>query len=242
MSESDNQGLLSRIANSAEYSIAAALIAVCLVVGGALWWLRPQETAAPAAPLAASSAKVAAAVDESAAVNDWKQKLGEQFNAIDEQQRKRVADEDARRARQRAEEAAIAEARREAELAARARQQAEARAREQAAAKAVPAQAATLSRREAVRAEAAIDWSSCKRPAYPQLSIKRGEEGVVIAAIDVDPAGQIQQLRLTRSSGYERLDRVTTDAIRKCRFTPAREDGMARAGTAEVRMNWRLRE
>lgn len=245
MSESDNQGLLSRIASSAEYSIAAALIAVCVVVGGALWWLRPDAaTSSPEQATAAASARTSGAVDESAALEDAKRRLGEQFNAIDEQQRKRVADDEARRQRQRAEEVA-AEARRQAERAAQARKaDAETREIEQVLnAKSTPVpQPVVVARRNAVRTDAAIDWSSCKRPAYPQLSVKRGEEGVVVAAVDVDPSGQVQQLRVTRSSGHERLDRVTTEAIRKCRFTPAREDGIAKVGTAEVRMNWQLKE
>lgn len=235
------RGLFARIAGSAEYSIAAALLVVCFVVGGALWWLRPQEALLPPSVAGSTSTPAVPEVDERAAVDDWKRRLGEEFGAIDEQQRQRAAEEEARRMRQRAQEAAVAEARRQAELAAQARQQAEIRRSEQAAI----ARAAVLPpppHRRVVVTEAAIDWSSCKRPSYPELSVRRGEEGVVVAAVDLDAAARIQQVRLAQSSGHERLDRVTLDAIRKCRFAPAREDGVAQAATAQVRFNWQLKD
>lgn len=236
-------GILARIAGSAEYSIAAALLAVCVVVGGAMWLLKPKETAeadaASARPAASATAPV---VDERAAIDDWNRKLGEQFSALDEQQRKRAAEEDARKARQRADEAA-AEARRQADLAAsRARQQAEAGLREQAAApKPVPAAPAVAPRRAEVT-DAAIDWSSCRRPAYPSSSIRRGEEGIVTIAVNLDVEANIQEARVSQSSSYASLDRATLEAVRRCSFKPAKVDGIAHAATAEVRFTWKLQK
>jgi len=243
-SNSGLRGLLIRIAGSAEYSIAAALLAVCLVVGGALWWLQPNETETMAAPTPSATAPTAPAADERAALDDWKRKLGEQLGAIDEQQRQRAAEEDARRARQRAEENAAAEARRQAEQAAQARQQAEAKARALASAPKPVAPVATTAaaqpRRQPVIVDAAIDWSSCRRPSYPSLSVDREEQGVAAIAVDLDAAAQIIQARVAQSSGHARLDRATLEAVKKCRFTPAREDGVAKAATAEVRFTWKL--
>src|SRR5690606_36517016 len=103
-----------RIENSAEYSIAAALLAVCVVVGGALWLLQPEGDEIVVAP-ASTPAAQAAVVDEDAALSDWKRRLGEQFSEAEEQQRERAAqDEQARRARAQAQEEAAA-ARRQAE-------------------------------------------------------------------------------------------------------------------------------
>lgn len=247
---SDNaaSGVMARIASSAEYSIAGALLAVCIVVGGALWWLRPQD--APIAEEVSSSesaSRATPAVDERAAMDSWQRKLGEKFSALDEQQRKQAADEEARKARQRAADEAAAEARRQAEQAAQARQQAEARMREQTAAARpttapVPAVAvvATSQPRQAVVTDAAIDWSSCRRPSYPSMSVERKEEGVVMIAVDLDASAKILQTRVAGSSGFARLDRVTLEAVGKCRFTPAREDGVAKASTAQVRFTWKL--
>jgi len=241
---SGSGGLLARIAGSAEYSIAAALILVCAVVGGALFLLRPEEELPAAAPIATPTAP-AAAVEERAALNDWKRKLGEELGAIDDQQRQRAADDEARRARQRAEEAAAAEARRQAEAAAQARAEAEARAREAARASRPAAAVATVTappKPPAVIEDAAIDWSSCRRPVYPAASVRRGEEGTVTIAVDVDAAASIRQARVFQSSGHDNLDRATLEAVRRCRFMPAREDGIAKAATAQVRFTWKLQD
>jgi periplasmic protein TonB len=252
-SSKDNQGLLARIASSAEYSIAAALLAVCIVVGGAFWLLRPQESGTEAAPVPAVAVATAPVVDEDAALDDWRRRLGQQFDAIEDQQRQRLAEEEeTRRARQRAEDAA-AEARRQAELAAQARRAAEAAARERSflasPAPTAPAVVAATPRPTPtpvpqpslpVVLEAAIDWSSCQRPNYPALSVNRGEEGVVVVAVDLDASARILNAEVAESSGHARLDRVTLEAVRKCRFTPASENGVAKAATAQVRMTWKL--
>jgi len=239
---SGGKGLLARIAGSAEYSIAAALIGVCVVVGAALWLLRPQEEdVAAATPATAASAPAGAAMEEDAALDDWKRKLDEDLGALDDAQRKRAAEEEARRTRQRAEEAAAAESRRKAELAAQARAQAEAQARQPAPAAPV-ASVAVAPKRPATLEDAAIDWSSCRRPVYPASSVRRGEEGIVTIAVDLDAAAGIRQARVSQSSGHDKLDRVTLEAVQRCRFTPAREDGVARAATAQVRFNWQLQK
>jgi periplasmic protein TonB len=88
--------------------------------------------------------------------------------------------------------------------------------------------------------EAAIDWSSCQRPGYPALSVTRGEEGVVLVAVDLDANARIVKAEVSQSSGHARLDRVTLEAVRKCRFTPATENGVAKAARADVRLTWKL--
>jgi len=229
--------LIAGITGSAESFIAVALLAVCAVVGGALWWFSAQEVEAePAAKT--STASAAPALDESAVVDDYKRRLGEQFDEIN-QQRRRAEDEDARRARIKAEEAAAAEARRKAE---QARLEAEARAREAKAAAPPPVKvaAAPLPRREPVIVPAAIDWSSCRRPSYPDTSVSRGEEGVVVAEIKLDASARIVGSRVAQSSGFDRLDRAAMNAILKCSFQSETADGVAKASTASVRFAWKL--
>jgi protein TonB len=242
-SPSSSPGLLARIAQSAEYSIAAALLLVCGVVGASLWWLQPEEQAETEAPAASVAGAAAPAVDEREALDEARRRLGERFSELDEQQRRRLADDEARRERQRAEAAAAADARREAD---QARQQAETRAREQqaaarAAAPAAPTPApAPAARRPAEIVDAAIDWSSCRRPGYPAGSVRRGEEGVVVIAADLDASAKIRQTRVAQSSGHEALDRATLEAVGKCRFSAATEDGVAKPATAQVRFTWKL--
>lgn len=243
-SPSSSPGLLSRIAQSAEYSIAAALLLVCAVVGASLWWLSPPEQDEAELAVAEHNPAAAPAADEREALDEAQRRLGERFSALDEQQRRRTAEEESRRERQRAEAAAVADARREAELAVQARQQAEARAREPEAAPraAVPAAPASVPKRVAEIVDAAIDWSSCRRPQYPAGSVRRSEEGVVVIAADLDAAANIRQTRVAQSSGFETLDRATLEAVSKCRFSPAREDGVAKAAVAQVRFTWKLQK
>lgn len=252
-------GLFARIANSAEYSIAAALLAVCVVVGGALWLLQPESDEIVVAPASTPGAQVAV-VDEDAALSDWKRRLGEQFSEAEEQQRERAAqDEQARRARAQAQEEAAA-ARRQAEAERQAQQRLEAAVAGRqstpgptTSASAPPPQRSTPAPRSTPRVTvtptvapepalvvAAIDWSSCELPSYPALSVRRGEEGTVVIAADLDADARLLAARVSQSSGHSKLDRATLDAVRECRFTPALENGVAKAATAEVRFTWRL--
>lgn len=251
-------GVFARIAGSAEYSIAAALLAVCVVVGGALWLLQPESADVVAAPVAAPTSAVAA-VDEDAALSDWKRRLGEQFSEAEAEQRQRAADEErARRARVVAEQEAAA-ARRQAEADREAQRRLDATALTALTALATPRPTVgapvaaprtpapvvrptppPVAAVQPTRVAAAIDWSSCEAPRYPALSVSRGEEGVVVIAADLDVAARIVDLRIAESSGHSRLDRVTLEAVRDCRFTPATQNGVPQAATAEVRFTWKL--
>lgn len=86
----------ARVGHSAEYLIAVALIAVCVVVGGALWLLQPdsQQTETAAADLA--SGKDAASwtleTEETAAADELKRRLGADFKHIEQQRRRADAE------------------------------------------------------------------------------------------------------------------------------------------------------
>lgn len=229
--------LIAGITGSAESLIAVALLAVCGVVGGALWWFSAQES--PSAPTVKTAAASAApALDEDAVVDDYKRRLGAQFDEIN-QQRRQAEDEEARRARIKAEEAAAAEARRKAE---QARIEAEARSREVKPVAPPPIAAAPRPRREPVVVPAVIDWTSCRRPEYPEISVRRGEEGVLVAEISLDAAARITGSRIAQSSGFERLDRAALNAILNCHFRPETVDGAAKASKASVRFAWKLQK
>lgn len=55
---------------------------------------------------------------------------------------------------------------------------------------------------------------------YPPLSVSRRESGTVIVRVLVDAQGQMQELRIERSSGFERLDAAALAAMRTARFKP----------------------
>ena len=241
--------LFAAVTGSAESLIAVALLIVCVAVGGALWLLDRRETAADHAPSQPDATTQAPAVNEDAALERYQKKIASQMDQID-QQRKDAADEAQRR------RAESLERQREAEEEARQAQQvsrnesADARmldtlsrepAPQPAPAPAPKAAPAPVIRRAAVVRPAAIDWSSCKRPEYPDASVRRNEEGVVVVEVNLDASARITGSHIAQTSGHERLDHTTLDAVVKCRFTPETADGVARASVAVVRFTWKLR-
>jgi TonB family protein len=58
-------------------------------------------------------------------------------------------------------------------------------------------------------------------PKYPAASAMRGEEGLTSVVIHVDPQGQVQDVKVTHSSGSRRLDEAAVAAFRKWKFAPA---------------------
>lgn len=67
------------------------------------------------------------------------------------------------------------------------------------------------------------DYLDNPAPAYPPLSRRLGEEGRVLLRVFVNPDGAAAQVEIRESSGFERLDRVARDTVRRWRFVPARQ-------------------
>ncbi len=241
--ESGLKRLTATLGRSAEYSIALGLIVVCVIVAGALWLpggdRKADEVAVVPAPMPThDGSKIAA--EEKAALEGWNQQLQGDFKEIEQAQR-RSAEEAAQRERQRqeAERAARAAAELERQRASATPATAEARRTQPPAATTPPT---AVPRKAVVRVEPAIDWDSCRRPVYPEISVNRREQGVVGIDVDVDAAGKVLRSRVAQSSGHSRLDSVTQRAVERCRFSPATVDGVAQAATAMVRFTWRLQD
>ncbi|MDE0837632.1 MAG: TonB family protein [Kiritimatiellae bacterium] len=81
--------------------------------------------------------------------------------------------------------------------------------------------------------------SEC-RPVYPRVSRRRGEEGVVVASVDVDVSGRGSNPHLVRSSGHTRLDRAALKALENAHFTPASRRGHPYASTLTQTFTFRL--
>lgn len=60
-------------------------------------------------------------------------------------------------------------------------------------------------------------------PAYPALSRKLGEQGRVLLAIYVLADGTVGEIKLKQSSGFERLDDVARNTVKRWKFVPARQ-------------------
>ncbi|MFH1791079.1 MAG: energy transducer TonB [Candidatus Omnitrophota bacterium] len=55
-------------------------------------------------------------------------------------------------------------------------------------------------------------------PAYPRIARMRGWEGNVILIADVDRSGEVRDVRIYSSSGYDALDNASMDAVKKWKF------------------------
>lgn len=62
-----------------------------------------------------------------------------------------------------------------------------------------------------------------RRPSvqYPPASQDNGDEGTVTLLLAVQTDGSISDIRIARSSGYQRLDAAAVRSLRQAKFQPA---------------------
>ncbi len=60
---------------------------------------------------------------------------------------------------------------------------------------------------------------------YPSASRRMSEEGRVVVTITIDAAGKAGAMRVSQSSGFERLDGAAECVIRRLPFDPGKRDG-----------------
>jgi protein TonB len=60
---------------------------------------------------------------------------------------------------------------------------------------------------------------------YPSASRRLSEEGRVLLTITIDAAGKAGAMKVSQSSGFERLDAAAECVIRKLPFEPGKRDG-----------------
>jgi len=88
--------------------------------------------------------------------------------------------------------------------------------------------------------EAVADFNSCKRPEYPEESIKQNHTGTVSLGFLVDPRGNVKKTRIVRSSGHRALDSSAREALAKCSFVPAKVKGKPVEAWTAVQYVWTL--
>jgi len=69
------------------------------------------------------------------------------------------------------------------------------------------------------------NWHGNRPPRYPALARRFGEQGDVRLSVHVGLDGRVVEIRLTESSGSDRLDNAAQEAVRQWRFIPATVDG-----------------
>jgi D-alanyl-D-alanine endopeptidase (penicillin-binding protein 7) len=87
---------------------------------------------------------------------------------------------------------------------------------------------------------AIADFSSCRKPMYPQADIAASHEGTVTVSFLVDTNGTVADSRVVRSSGFAGLDMAAQTALHKCRFNPAIQHGQAVRAWTAVQYIWTL--
>ena len=66
-------------------------------------------------------------------------------------------------------------------------------------------------------------------PAYPAVSRRLGEQGLVVLRVLIGADGQVQKVEVKESSGFERLDRQAIDTVTRWRFVPGTKNGVPEA-------------
>ena len=78
-------------------------------------------------------------------------------------------------------------------------------------------------------------------PEYPVSEVRQGHEGTVLLALEILPNGRVGQVRIERSSGYEKLDASAAREARKWRMKPGTSDGTAKAMWRIVPIKFQLK-
>jgi protein TonB len=88
--------------------------------------------------------------------------------------------------------------------------------------------------------ETSADYANNPLPQYPAISRRLGEEGRLQVRVCVRVDGTVSSATVNKSSGFERLDRATVEALRQWRFKPARRGDEPVPGCVTVPWNWSL--
>lgn len=60
------------------------------------------------------------------------------------------------------------------------------------------------------------------KPPYPLMSRRLNEEGKVVLNVCVSLTGLVERLKLEKTSGYQRLDDIALETVKKWKFIPAK--------------------
>jgi protein TonB len=84
------------------------------------------------------------------------------------------------------------------------------------------------------------DYLNNPKAKYPRASLAMREEGTVKFEVLIGANGLPQDIKLSKSSGYERLDSAALEVIRTWRFTPGTSNGIPMAMSKIVPYTFKL--
>jgi protein TonB len=92
-----------------------------------------------------------------------------------------------------------------------------------------------------VRVDPRLDDRRSEDPVYPPIARRMGEEGIVTLLVIIGTDGSVQDVKVEKSSGHQRLDDAAIDgARRRCRFSPGSVDGRPQAMWYRYRYQFKL--
>ncbi|HEU0231411.1 MAG TPA: energy transducer TonB [Burkholderiaceae bacterium] len=77
-------------------------------------------------------------------------------------------------------------------------------------------------------------------PRYPDAALRRGQTGKVVIRVVISPQGNVVKATVERSSGHALLDAAALDAVRRARFRPYTENGVAYSARADIPIDFVL--
>ncbi len=77
-------------------------------------------------------------------------------------------------------------------------------------------------------------------PNYPSASKKSGEQGKVLLDVYVNEEGMVEQIKIAKSSGFQRLDNTALNTVIKWQFVPAKKGGKLEKSWVQVPINFVL--
>lgn len=84
------------------------------------------------------------------------------------------------------------------------------------------------------------DYLQNPKPVYPRLSKRMGEQGQVVYSVLIGADGLPVSARLVKSSGFDRLDEASLNAVMRWRYVPGKRNGVPTAMSFNVPINWVL--
>jgi protein TonB len=85
-----------------------------------------------------------------------------------------------------------------------------------------------------------LAYAGALKLAYPRAAIRRHAQGTVLLHVLVGTDGVAQKIELSRSSGHRELDDAAREAVRRARFQPVLQDGVAVPAWGLVPIEFRL--
>lgn len=85
-----------------------------------------------------------------------------------------------------------------------------------------------------------LAYAGALKLAYPRAAIRRHAQGTVLLHVLVGTDGVAQKIEVSRSSGHRELDDAAREAVRRTRFQPVLQEGVAVPAWGLVPIEFRL--